>query len=81
MPTSPRTGSTARAHGERAAPGVNRDTDPIEARSAFGLDPLDAMTAGLGRMRRLRYAQSSLLGVGAAALCTGIIMIVSSLNG
>ncbi|MUK01932.1 hypothetical protein GM708_08270 [Vibrio cholerae] len=56
-------------------------TDRIQARSAFGLEPLDAMTAGLGRLRRLRYIQYSLLGVGAAALVTGIIMTVSSLNG
>ncbi len=59
----------------------DQHTSPVEARSAFGLQPLDAMTAGLGRLRRLRYLQYSLLGVGAAALCTGIIMIVSSLNG
>ncbi|WP_104117414.1 hypothetical protein [Arthrobacter sp. B1805] len=57
------------------------ETEPIEARSAFGLEPLDAMTAGLGRLRRLRYIQYSLLGVGAGALTTGIIMTVSSLNG
>ncbi|BBE22545.1 hypothetical protein MN0502_14280 [Arthrobacter sp. MN05-02] len=56
-------------------------TEPIRAGSAFGLEPLDAMTAGLGRLRRLRYIQYSLLGVGAAALVTGIIMTVSSLNG
>lgn len=80
-PSPTRTGSTASARREPAAPGPNGDTDPIAARSAFGLDPLDAMTAGLGRMRRLRYALYSLLVVGAAALVTGIMMIVSSLNG
>ncbi|WP_307082293.1 hypothetical protein [Arthrobacter agilis] len=58
-----------------------RGTEPIRARSAFGLDPLDAMTAGLGRVRRVRYLQYSLLGVGAAALSTGIVLTVSSLNG
>ena len=56
-------------------------TGPVEARSAFGLDPLDAMTAGLGRVRRVRLLQYSLLGVGGAALLTGIMIIVSSLNG
>ncbi|MBG6224798.1 hypothetical protein IWX63_001360 [Arthrobacter sp. CAN_A2] len=56
-------------------------TEPIGARDAFGLDPLDAMTAGLGRLRRVRYLQYSLLVVGATALMTGIIMTVSSLNG
>ena len=59
-------------------PGV---TEPVGARDAFGLDPLDAMTAGLGRLRRVRYLQYSLLVVGATALATGIIMTVSSLNG
>jgi hypothetical protein len=54
---------------------------PVEARSAFGLDPLDAMTAGLGRARRLRLMQYTLLGVGGAGLLTGIMMTVSSLNG
>ncbi|WP_191931834.1 hypothetical protein [Arthrobacter bussei] len=70
--TDPRVGS-----GRSGEPG----SEPVEARSAFGLDPLDAMTAGLGRMRRVRYLQYSLLGVGAAALTTGIMMTVSSLNG
>ncbi len=60
---------------------VGTESEPIGARSAFGLDPLDAMTAGLRRLRRVRYLQYSILGVGAAALTTGIIMIVSSLNG
>lgn len=64
-------------------PGVGGGTGigPVGARSAFGLEPLDAMTAGLGRLRRVRYIQYSLLGLGAAALATGIIMTVSSLNG
>ena len=57
------------------------ETEPVGARSAFGLDPLDAMTAGLGRLRRIRIIQYSLLGAGAAALSTGIVLTVSSLNG
>lgn len=65
-----------------ALPGATEAmSKPIGARSAFGLDPLDAMTAGLRRLRRVRYLQYSMLGVGAAALATGIIMTVSSLNG
>lgn len=56
-------------------------TEPVRARNAFGLEPLDAMTAGLGRLRRVRYLQYSLVGVGAAALATGIVLTVSSLNG
>ncbi|WP_156135134.1 hypothetical protein [Arthrobacter sp. L77] len=62
-------------------PDLRASTQPIGARDAFGLDPLDAMTAGLGRLRRMRYLQYSLLVVGATALATGIIMTVSSLNG
>ncbi len=65
--------------GTDAVPG-RVDTVPVGARSAFGLDPLDARTAGLGRLQRVRYLQYSLLGVGAAALSTGIIMTVSSIN-
>ncbi len=57
------------------------DTEPVGARDAFGLDPLDAVTAGLGRLRRVRYLQYSVLVVGATALVTGIMMTVSSLNG
>ncbi|MHA7208203.1 hypothetical protein [Arthrobacter sp. MDT1-65] len=56
-------------------------TEPVRASNAFGLEPLDAMTAGLGRLRRVRYLQYSLVGVGAAALATGIVLTVSSLNG
>ncbi|MHA7144196.1 hypothetical protein ACX80U_05690 [Arthrobacter sp. TmT3-37] len=71
----------ATGEGVSASSSDGGPTEPIGARSAFGLEPLDAMTAGLGRLRRLRYIQYSLLGVGAAALATGIIMTVSSLNG
>ncbi|MDN4611972.1 hypothetical protein [Arthrobacter burdickii] len=66
---------------QQSSPGSETEGTPLGARDAFGLEPLDAMTAGLGRLRRLRYIQYSLLGVGAAALVTGIIMTVSSLNG
>jgi hypothetical protein len=66
---------------QQGSPGSETEGTPLGARDAFGLEPLDAMTAGLGRLRRLRYIQYSLLGVGAAALVTGIIMTVSSLNG
>lgn len=53
---------------------------PIGARSAFGLDPLDVMTAGLGRTRRLRAAALGIVGVGLAALILGVIMIVGGLG-
>ena len=49
---------------------------PVGARSAFGLDPLDVMTAGLGRTRKLRFAVSAVAGLGALALIIGIVMTV-----
>lgn len=52
---------------------------PIRARSAHGLDPLDAMTAGLARVQRMRIVQYSVVGLGALALITGIMMIVSGI--
>ncbi|MCQ1950461.1 hypothetical protein NNX28_11025 [Arthrobacter sp. zg-Y859] len=54
---------------------------PIGARSAFGLDPLDVMTAGLGRTRRLRFAAAGVAGLGALALIVGVLMIVGGLGG
>ena len=54
---------------------------PVQAGSAYGLDPLDAMTAGLGRVQRMRYMQYSVLGLGAIAFISGVIMIVSGLGG
>ncbi|MCC9204515.1 hypothetical protein [Arthrobacter sp. zg-Y769] len=54
---------------------------PIGARSAFGLDPLDVMTAGLGRTRRLRFAAAGVAGLGTLALIVGILMIVGGLGG
>ena len=50
---------------------------PIGARNAFGLDPLDVMTAGLGRTRRIRWVSFGLAGAGFAALITSILLIVS----
>lgn len=54
---------------------------PVAAKSAYGLEPLDAATAGLGRAHRLRLLQWGVLAVGAIALITGIIMIISGLSG
>lgn len=80
---APRTSSIAVVLPARVSGGAGSEAtiEPIGARTAFGLDPLDAMTAGLGRLRRVRYLQYSLLVVGATALTTGIMMTVSSLNG
>ena len=60
---------------EQRRPGSDGAT-PIRARSAHGLEPLDAMTAGLARVQRMRIAQYSVVGLGALALITGIMMIV-----
>ncbi|WP_159802765.1 hypothetical protein [Arthrobacter zhaoguopingii] len=67
----------ARNHGRATDDGAT----PVRAQSAHGLDPLDAMTAGLARVRRMRYLQFSILGLGVLALLAGILMIVSGLGG
>lgn len=54
--------------------------DPIGARTAHGLEPLDAMTAGLARVKRLQLLQYSIVSLGALALVTGIIMITGVFN-
>ena len=53
---------------------------PVAANAAYGLDPLDAATAGLGRARRLRMLQAAVLLFGVLALVTGIILIVAGLG-
>lgn len=62
---------------EQRRPGSDGAT-PIRARSAYGLEPLDVMTAGLARVQRMRIVQYSVVGLGALALITGIMMIVGS---
>ncbi len=57
------------------------DATPVRARSAYGLEPLDAMTAGLARVQRMRIMQYSVVGLGALALITGIMMIVGGFGG
>jgi len=59
---------------------ADQGAKPIGARSAFGLDPLDVMTAGLGRSRRIRAVSLGVVGVGLAALILGIILIVGGLG-
>lgn len=54
---------------------------PVAANSAYGLDPLDAATAGLGRARRLRLVQLVVLALGVMALIAGITLIVTGLSG
>ena len=53
--------------------------EPVAAHSAYGLDPLDAATAGLGRARRLRLLQLGVLALGVIALIAGITLIVTGL--
>ncbi|MDQ0820667.1 hypothetical protein QFZ79_003037 [Arthrobacter sp. V4I6] len=54
---------------------------PVAANSAYGLDPLDAATAGLGRARRLRMLQLGVLALGILALIAGITLIITGLAG
>ena len=54
---------------------------PVAANSAYGLDPLDAATAGLGRARRLRLLQLGVLALGVLALVVGITLIITGLAG
>ncbi|UKA48033.1 hypothetical protein LFT48_11135 [Arthrobacter sp. FW305-123] len=50
---------------------------PVSASAAYGLDPLDANTAGLARAQRTRMLQYGVLALGVVALIIGIIMITS----
>lgn len=54
---------------------------PVAASSAYGLDPLDAATAGLGRARRLQLLQLGVLALGILALIAGIVLIITGLAG
>jgi hypothetical protein len=83
--------AAARAASGTAGPQANTGWDaeskeefaarpPVSAKSAYGLDPLDAATAGLGRAHRLRILQMGVLALGAIALITGVIMIISGLS-
>lgn len=52
---------------------------PVAANAAYGLDPLDAATAGLGRARRLRALQLGVLALGVVALIVGVILIITGM--
>lgn len=60
----------AEASGEAQRP-------PVSASAAYGLDPLDANTAGLARAQRNRLLQFGVLALGIVALVVGIMMITS----
>lgn len=81
--------AAAKAAGRRPASAAEPDGEtfaeaaehpPISASSAYGLEPLDAATAGLGRAQRTRLLVLGLVGIGAIALIAGIIMITSGLS-
>jgi hypothetical protein len=56
------------------------DLPRIPARSAHGLEPLDAATAGLARANRLRLMQVLVLAFGIVALISGVILIASGMS-
>ncbi|WOH17066.1 hypothetical protein IRJ34_11855 [Paenarthrobacter sp. GOM3] len=60
-----------------AEPGEEAQRPPVSASTAYGLDPLDANTAGLARAQRNRLLQFGVLALGIVALIVGIIMITS----
>lgn len=53
---------------------------PVAAASAYGLDPLDAATAGLARAQRMKYIQYGVLAFGVLALVAGLILIISGMS-
>ncbi|WP_461171599.1 hypothetical protein M1D93_10940 [Arthrobacter sp. Z1-9] len=67
---------TAESHGEDAF----EDLPRVPARSAHGLDPLDAATAGLARATRNRILQVCVLAFGILALVSGIFLIISGMS-
>ncbi|MCR1159909.1 hypothetical protein NEK97_00365 [Paenarthrobacter sp. UW852] len=73
--------AVARSARKKSAPpvdtGEEKQRPPISASSAYGLDPLDANTAGLARAQRNRLLQFGVLALGIVALIVGIIMITS----
>ena len=55
------------------------DRPRVAANTAYGLEPLDAVTAGLGRAHRIRLLQLAVLALGIVALIAGVTMIISGL--
>jgi hypothetical protein len=56
------------------------DLPRIPASSAYGLEPLDAATAGLARARRMRVIQFCVLAFGIVALISGVLLIISGIT-
>ncbi|OFI39554.1 hypothetical protein BIU82_00285 [Arthrobacter sp. SW1] len=74
--------AAAKAGRKRTAAGAVVDSEavppaaqPIAARAAYGLEPLDAATAGLARARRQQLLLLCLAVIAAAAVIAGIVFI------
>jgi hypothetical protein len=65
---------------ENPAEGLVEDLPRVPASSAYGLDPLDAATAGLARAKRNRILQLCILLFGLVALVSGIFLIISGMS-
>lgn len=82
-PGAPRPGATGPSAGAEAwsaESGENfADVPRVPAKAAYGLEPLDAATAGLGRAHRIRLLQLGVLALGIVALIAGVTMIISGL--
>lgn len=65
---------------ENQAGDLVEDLPRVPASSAYGLDPLDAATAGLARARRNRIMQVCILAFGVVALVSGIFLIISGMT-
>ena len=69
------------AEAEALAGGRSATIHPLKASSAHGLDPLDARTAGLARVQRIRLAVGAALVLGGAAFAAGITMMLGHFGG
>lgn len=58
-----------------AGPAPAEEGGPISAHTAHGLEPLDSMTAGVGRARRQRLLQSVTFAIGVMALLVSLMVI------
>lgn len=73
--STPAVGSSAASAAEPTEPGTQTGGQPVSARSAQGLEPLDYLTAGVRRVNTWTLAVVAALVVGAGALVTGIVLI------
>lgn len=65
---------------EDQSEGLADELPRVPASSAYGLDPLDAATAGLARAKRNRVLQLCILLFGIVALISGIFLIISGIS-